>query len=162
MSLAKLLTVALAVALTPEVSAVRTQQKAKHGGAAEKQASRSPYLRHDAQGWSAKGDPYGYENALGQSLKFLEVQRSGRLSESPGGYRVDWRHDQLLHDGEDVGLELVGGWYEAGSAHLTLLDMHCHCHRSPSPAHKHTTGVCCQLNGRACSSCWTVTQTEAK
>ena len=151
MSLAKLLTVALAVVLTPEVSAVRTQQKAKHGGAAEKQASRSPYLRHDAQGWSAKGDPYGYENALGQSLKFLEVQRSGRLSKSPGGYRVDWRHDQLLHDGEDVGVELVGGWYEAGSAHLTSLDMYScsRCHGSPSPAHAHTAGVCCHLNGHA-------------
>jgi hypothetical protein len=115
LSLTNSLALALAtLALAPEATFGRS-------GSASKRSSKSPYLRKSgADGWSAKGDPYGYHSALGQSLKFLEVQRSGRLSKSPGGYRVNWRHDQLLDDGKDVGMDLVGGWYEAGSARPSL------------------------------------------
>ena len=84
------------------------------------QAAPNPYLRKNANGWSAKGDPYAYDQVLGQSIKFFEVQRSGKLSKSPGGYRIDWKKDQLLFDGYDTEYgagSLAGGHYEAGSAH---------------------------------------------
>lgn len=58
---------------------------------------------------------YPYATILGDSLLFYEAQRSGNLSAMPGGNRVPWRGDQLLDDGSDVGLDLSGGYYEAGS-----------------------------------------------
>jgi Glycosyl hydrolase family 9 len=61
---------------------------------------------------------------LGTSFLFYEAQRSGNITNMPdGGNRVVWRGDQLLDDGKDVDLDLTGGYYEAGSARLALLDV---------------------------------------
>ncbi|OXM75699.1 endoglucanase [Cryptococcus neoformans Bt63] len=55
-----------------------------------------------------------WSNVLGNSLWFYDAQRSGRLDEGTYGNRVDWRNDSALEDGSDWGLDLVGGWYDAG------------------------------------------------
>ncbi|NJR43618.1 MAG: hypothetical protein HC767_14185 [Akkermansiaceae bacterium] len=59
---------------------------------------------------------YPFDEVLGQAFLFYEAQRSGVISKAPGGNRVTWRDDQLLKDGNDVGMDLTGGSYEAGSA----------------------------------------------
>ncbi|MCL5998147.1 MAG: glycoside hydrolase family 9 protein [Chloroflexi bacterium] len=56
---------------------------------------------------------YNYAEALQKSLYFYEVQRSGRL---PANNRVAWRGDSALEDGADNGVDLTGGWYDAGDA----------------------------------------------
>lgn len=58
---------------------------------------------------SARGHDYG--NALSKSILFFEAQRSGRL---PHDQRVQWRSDSGLLDGKSSGLDLVGGYYDAG------------------------------------------------
>lgn len=63
-----------------------------------------------AQPASMKKD-YNYAEALQKSLFFFEAQQSGRLS--PGN-RVEWRGPAHTDDGKDVGLDLTGGWYDAG------------------------------------------------
>ena len=54
---------------------------------------------------------YNYGHVMGLSLLFLEAQRSGKM---PKGNRIAWRGDSALKDGSDVGLDLTGGWYDAG------------------------------------------------
>ncbi|KAL6605854.1 hypothetical protein ACP70R_041507 [Stipagrostis hirtigluma subsp. patula] len=70
-------------------------------GAEPSAASPSPSasVRHD------------YEDALRKSLLYFEAQRSGRL---PHGQRVAWRHHSGLTDGLEQGVDLVGGYYDAG------------------------------------------------
>jgi len=55
-----------------------------------------------------------WSTLLGNSLFFYEAQRSGRL---PDTNRVSWRNDSCINDGQDVGLDLSGGYYDAGSAY---------------------------------------------
>ena len=52
-----------------------------------------------------------YGAALQASLLFYEAQRSGDL---PSNNRIAWRGDSALNDGADVGLDLTGGYYDAG------------------------------------------------
>ena len=54
---------------------------------------------------------YNYGEALQKSLLFYELQRSGDL---PDKVRCNWRGDSCLKDGSDAGLDLSGGWYDAG------------------------------------------------
>ncbi|MEV4760090.1 glycoside hydrolase family 9 protein [Micromonospora sp. NPDC049559] len=54
---------------------------------------------------------YNYAEALQKSLLFYEAQQSGTL---PDWNRVSWRGDSALTDGADAGLDLTGGWYDAG------------------------------------------------
>ncbi|WP_188112092.1 glycoside hydrolase family 9 protein [Aquimarina sp. RZ0] len=54
---------------------------------------------------------FNYGEALQKALFFYEVQQSGEL---PDWNRVSWRGDSALEDGSDVGLDLTGGWYDAG------------------------------------------------
>jgi endoglucanase len=58
---------------------------------------------------------YPFDKVLGDTFLFYEAQRSGPISTAPGGNRITWRGDHLLDDGMDVGLDLSGGHYEAGS-----------------------------------------------
>jgi len=57
------------------------------------------------------GQSYNYAEALQKSMFFYEAQRSGTL---PTTHRVTWRANSALTDGSDVGLNLTGGWYDAG------------------------------------------------
>ncbi|KAH9960515.1 glycoside hydrolase family 9 protein [Russula dissimulans] len=52
-----------------------------------------------------------WSTLLGNLLYFYEAQRSGHL---PSTKRVSWRNDSALSDGSDVGLDLSGGYYDAG------------------------------------------------
>jgi len=61
-------------------------------------------------GVSAVGN-FNYGEALQKSILFYEFQRSGKLPEDK---RENWRGDSALEDGADVGLDLTGGWYDAG------------------------------------------------
>ncbi|XWS51827.1 hypothetical protein CRYUN_Cryun11dG0015800 [Craigia yunnanensis] len=54
---------------------------------------------------------FDYGNALSKSLLYFESQRSGRL---PYNQRVTWRHHSGLTDGLEQGVDLVGGYYDAG------------------------------------------------
>jgi len=59
-----------------------------------------------------KGDEiYNYGHVMKLSLLFYEAQRSGKL---PKDNRIDWRGDSGMEDGKDVGVDLTGGWYDAG------------------------------------------------
>ncbi|XP_018026496.1 endoglucanase E-4 [Hyalella azteca] len=55
--------------------------------------------------------PYDYPQVLCMSILFYEAQRSGRL---PADQRITWRWDSALGDGGDVGVDLTGGYYDAG------------------------------------------------
>jgi len=57
------------------------------------------------------GEKYNYGQVMGLSLMFYEAQRSGAL---PKNNRIPWRGDSAMEDGKDVGLDLTGGWYDAG------------------------------------------------
>lgn len=52
-----------------------------------------------------------WSSLLGDLLYFYEAQRSGKL---PATNRVKWRNDSALSDGDDVHLDLTGGYYDAG------------------------------------------------
>src|SRR3954469_9283736 len=54
---------------------------------------------------------FNYAEALQDSMLFYELQRSGKL---PADNRVLWRGDSDLTDGADVGLDLTGGYHDAG------------------------------------------------
>ncbi|MFG3704830.1 glycoside hydrolase family 9 protein [Micromonospora sp. NPDC047670] len=60
---------------------------------------------------AAAAPAFNYAEALQKSLFFYEAQQSGRL---PDWNRVSWRGDSALSDGADVGVDLTGGWYDAG------------------------------------------------
>ena len=52
-----------------------------------------------------------YEKVLHMSILFYEAQRSGK---KPNPSRVPWRGDSGMKDGCDNGVDLTGGWYDAG------------------------------------------------
>ncbi|KAL7143136.1 hypothetical protein ABFS83_08G170800 [Erythranthe nasuta] len=54
---------------------------------------------------------FDYGEALSKSLLYFEGQRSGRL---PYSQRATWRHHSGLTDGLEQGVDLVGGYYDAG------------------------------------------------
>jgi hypothetical protein len=65
----------------------------------------------EATGSTSSGKAHNYEEALRKSLLYFEAQRSGRL---PHGQRVPWRDHSGLTDGLEQGVDLVGGYYDAG------------------------------------------------
>ena len=52
-----------------------------------------------------------YGEALQKSILFYEAQQAGKL---PDWNRVPWRGDSTPNDGADVGIDLTGGWFDAG------------------------------------------------
>jgi hypothetical protein len=54
---------------------------------------------------------FDYGEALQKSILFYEAQRSGPV---PAWNRLDWKGPSALDDGKDAGLDLSGGWYDAG------------------------------------------------
>lgn len=59
-----------------------------------------------------------WSTVLGNSLWFYDAQRSGRLNVGAYNNRVSWRNDSALEDGSDWGIDLSGGWYDAGDVGL--------------------------------------------
>ncbi|XP_024536388.1 endoglucanase 6 [Selaginella moellendorffii] len=62
-------------------------------------------------GRSASAAAFDYGEALSKSILFYEAQRSGRL---PDHQRVTWRSHSGLEDGKASGVDLSGGYYDAG------------------------------------------------
>ncbi|OMO88856.1 Six-hairpin glycosidase-like protein [Corchorus capsularis] len=60
---------------------------------------------------STSAQAFDYGDALKKSLLYFESQRSGRL---PYNQRVTWRDHSGLTDGLEQGVDLVGGYYDAG------------------------------------------------
>ena len=58
-----------------------------------------------------KSKSQDYSRHIELSLLFYECQRSGPL---PKTNRIYWRHDSMLDAGKDVGIDLTGGYYDAG------------------------------------------------
>ena len=54
---------------------------------------------------------FNYGEALQKSILFYETQQAGEL---PDWNRINWRGDAGVNDGQDVGLDLTGGWFDAG------------------------------------------------
>ncbi|OAY79286.1 Endoglucanase 17 [Ananas comosus] len=54
---------------------------------------------------------HDYADALHKSILFFEGQRSGKL---PADQRISWRRDSALRDGAADGVDLTGGYYDAG------------------------------------------------
>ncbi|MDI1460877.1 glycoside hydrolase family 9 protein [Catellatospora sp. KI3] len=54
---------------------------------------------------------FNYAEALQKSLYFYEAQIAGP---KPSWSRVSWRGNSAMNDGSDVGLNLTGGWFDAG------------------------------------------------
>ncbi|WJX43548.1 cellulase [Trifolium repens] len=59
----------------------------------------------------ARSTSLDYGDALTKSILFFEGQRSGKL---PPSQRMKWRKDSALHDGHDIHMNMVGGYYDAG------------------------------------------------
>ena len=57
------------------------------------------------------GAYYNYGEALQKAILFYKAQRLGQL---PANYILSWRANAALTDGADVGLDLTGGWADAG------------------------------------------------
>lgn len=62
-----------------------------------------------------------WSTLLGNVLYFYEEQRSGKL---PSTKRVPWRNDSLLTDGQPNGVDLSGGYYDAGSSSILISLLH--------------------------------------
>ncbi|XP_022727945.1 endoglucanase 11-like [Durio zibethinus] len=60
---------------------------------------------------STTAQAFDYADAFTKSLLYFESQRSGRL---PYNQRVTWRGHSGLTDGLEQGVDLVGGYYDAG------------------------------------------------
>ncbi|GAB2296951.1 Esterase/lipase/thioesterase [Dionaea muscipula] len=60
---------------------------------------------------SAVSSAHDYSDALHKCILFFEGQRSGKL---PPNQRLRWRRDSALHDGSSTGVDLTGGYYDAG------------------------------------------------
>jgi hypothetical protein len=63
------------------------------------------------QAAASSSEAVDYGAALSKSLLYFEAQRSGRL---PHNQRVPWRGHSGLTDGLQQGVDLVGGYYDAG------------------------------------------------
>lgn len=61
---------------------------------------------------SVAGSRSQWESTFGDTLWFYDAQRSGVL---PDNFRVTWRNDSVLTDGQSVDLDLSGGFFDAGN-----------------------------------------------
>ena len=74
----------------------------------------SPETGAQGSGSTAKPNQH-WSTLVGELLYFYDAQRSGKLVNN----RVGWRNDSAVKDGQDVGVDLTGGFYDAGSKCLT-------------------------------------------
>jgi len=63
---------------------------------------------------------FNYAEALQKALYFYEAQQSGGLSPNN---RVEWRGPSCMTDGQDIGRDLTGGWYDAGDHWTANLEL---------------------------------------
>jgi endoglucanase len=53
-----------------------------------------------------------WSDLLGTVLYYYDIQRSGKL---PADFRVNWRNNSVPADGSDIGIDLSGGFFDAGN-----------------------------------------------
>ena len=58
-----------------------------------------------------QAENFNYGEALQKAIYFYEAQQAGP---KPATNRVPWRGDSTPTDGDDVGVDLRGGWFDAG------------------------------------------------
>ncbi|HEX9063246.1 MAG TPA: glycoside hydrolase family 9 protein, partial [Clostridia bacterium] len=63
---------------------------------------------------AADSPTFNYAEALQKSILFYEAQRSGSILTSSIPTRFTWKGDAQLTDGQKEGLDLTGGWVDAG------------------------------------------------
>ena len=68
-------------------------------------------LRSNAAHAAPSATTFNYGEALQEAIYFYEEQSSGP---KPSWNRVPWIGNSATNDGSDVGLDLSGGWYDAG------------------------------------------------
>jgi len=68
-------------------------------------------LNNDSSQPPPQQGAFNYGEALQKSILFYYAQRSGDL---PDTNPLPWRGDSALNDGSDVGVDLTGGYYDAG------------------------------------------------
>lgn len=99
----------------PATSAPQTQAPSGGGGSQTQAPSGGPTssetVTPGASCGSAKSTKYNYGDALGLSILFFDAQRSGKM---PASNPIPWRHDSAMNDHGDGGVDLTGGWYDAG------------------------------------------------
>lgn len=94
---------------TTEGTTASSQTSVEKTTAAAKPA---PDLSPDGEYEGREGtSEYNYGEALQKSIMFYDLQRSGDL---PDDFRCNWRGDSCLNDGKDNGLDLSGGFFDAG------------------------------------------------
>jgi len=64
-----------------------------------------------ANGSASAAGSYNYGEALQKSMFFYQAQIAGK---KPSWSQVSWRGDAAMTDGADAGLDLTGGWFDAG------------------------------------------------
>ena len=74
-------------------------------------AAQNRALEKPAAAVAANSGTYNYGEAMQKAIMFYEFQRSGKAS---ADQRNNWRGDSGMNDGADVGLDLTGGYYDAG------------------------------------------------
>ena len=70
----------------------------------------------DGYGADNSASPFSgadYSTVLSKSMDFYYAQYSGDLSQV-ANYPISWRNSAHTNDGQDVGRNLSGGWYDAG------------------------------------------------
>ena len=94
-----------------------------NGGNDDNGDGETPPLPDDSDGGIPPAEPtepgdgkpqlgaFNYAEAMQKSLYFYDAQRSGDL---PEDFRVDWRANSAIDDGFDEGVDLSGGFYDAG------------------------------------------------
>lgn len=62
-------------------------------------------------------DVFNYKEVIEKSIWFYRAQRSGDLPDVAKD-PIPWRGDSALYDGDDVGFDLTGGWYDGMLKHF--------------------------------------------
>jgi endoglucanase len=60
---------------------------------------------------SSQDGLFAYGEVVQKNFLFLEANRSGLL---PANNRIEWRSDSTINDGADRGVDLTGGYFDAG------------------------------------------------
>lgn len=71
------------------------------------------------EGGSWRLQDYDVAEVMGKVLLFFEAQEAGLLRV---GHRVPWRGPSYLDDGKAAGLDLSGGWFDAGGTSRRWLE----------------------------------------
>ncbi len=67
-----------------------------------------------SQNTETKAGGYNYGEAIQKAIMFYEFQRSGKIAAADTNGRMNWRGSSDINDGSDNGIDLTGGWHDAG------------------------------------------------